>query len=247
MRDHGDPAEVGVAPDDDPPLDPAASAALIAAQRARVLGATDVDGRLLFGVWGVAWLLGFGVMYGVAGDRPPLDWYPTVAGGVFAGLLVTAGVVTAVHIARRTAGVHGDSAVQGAMYGWSWALGFAGVFTLSAALARAGAEPVVIETAMTIAAPIVVGVLYMAGAAIWQDRTQFALGAWILVVTVAAGIVGMPHMLAVMSLAGGGGMLVGAVAVAARRRRSADADRGLARVSSGAGSGLSSGVGSGVG
>ncbi len=208
--------------DDDQPLDPAASAALIAAQRARVQAETDVDGRLLFGVWGVAWLLGFGAMYGVAGDRPALDWSPEVASAVFAGLLLTAAVVTAVHIARRTSGVHGDSAAQGAMYGWSWFLGFAGIFALSAALVNAGAEPVVVETAMTVASPLVVGVLYMAGAAIWRDRTQFALGVWIVVVTIGAAFAGMPAMLAVMALAGGGGMLVGAVAVDVRRRRDPD-------------------------
>jgi len=208
--------------DDDVALDPAASAALIAAQRARVLEETDVDARLLFGVWGVAWLIGFGVLYAVAGDRPLVGWGPGVAGTVFAGLLIAAGVVTAVHTTRRTAGVHGDSAVQGAMYGWSWFLGFAGVFALASSLTAAGAEPELIEIAMTIASPIVVGVLYMAGGAIWRDRTQFALGAWILVVTVAAALAGMPYMLAVMSLAGGGGMLVAGVLVAARARRSRD-------------------------
>jgi hypothetical protein len=211
------------APDDDAPLDPAASAAIVAAQRARVAQETDVDGRLLFGAWGVAWLLGFGAMYAVAGERPLLDWPPEAAGAVFGGLLVTAAVITAVHIGRRTSGVHGDSAAQGAMYGWSWFLGFAGVFALSATLVDAGADPVVVETAMTVASPLVVGVLYMAGAAIWRDRTQFALGVWIVVVTIGAAFVGMPWMLAVMALAGGGGMLAGAVAAGMRRRRCAPA------------------------
>jgi hypothetical protein len=168
MADRPDLLTGDVTPDDDEPLDPAASAALIAAQRARVQEATDVDARLLFGVWGVAWLVGFG-----------------------------------------------------ALYGWAWFLGFAGVFALAGALVRAGAEPVVVETAMTIASPIVVGVLYIAGAAMWRDRAQFALGVWILVVTIGAAAVGMPWMLAVMAIAGGGGMLVGAVADGVRRRRSA--------------------------
>jgi hypothetical protein len=221
MADRPDLLTGDVTPDDDEPLDPAASAALIAAQRARVLEATDVDARLLFGVWGVAWLLGFGALYAVAGDRPLIDWPPQAAGGLFGGLLLAAGLITAVHIGRRTSGVHGDSAAQGAMYGWAWFLGFAGVFALAGALVRAGAEPVVVETAMTIASPIVVGVLYIAGAAMWRDRAQFALGVWILVVTIGAAAVGMPWMLAVMAIAGGGGMLVGAVADGVRRRRSA--------------------------
>ncbi len=207
-----------VVPDDEPPLDLAASAALIEEQRAKVAAATDVDGRLLFGVWGAAWLLGFGALYTVAGDRPLLDWSPTAAGLVFAGLLVAAMVVTAVHIARRTAGVHGTSSTQGAMYGWAWFLGFVGVFALPAALGRAGADEVVVQVTMTLVPPLLVGVLYMAGAAIWRDRTQFVLGAWILAVTIVASFVGTPGMLAVMALAGGGGMLAGALADAVRRR-----------------------------
>ncbi len=205
--------------DDDAPLDPAEGAALIAAQRARVAEATDVDGRLLFGVWGAAWLVGFGALYAVAGDRPLVDGDPDLALGLFAVTLLAAMAVTATHIARRTSGVHGASAVQGAMYGWSWFLGFVAVYALAVALTDAGADPVVVQTAMTIVPTTLVGVLYMAGAAIWRDRTQFALGAWITVVTIVAAIVGMPHMLAVMAVAGGGGMLVAAGLSAGRRRR----------------------------
>jgi hypothetical protein len=223
-RDPRDRARSDLTVDDDAPLDPAASAAIVAAQRARVLEATDVDVRLLLGAWGLAWLVGYGALFAVAGDRPLVDAPPAVAGALFAGVLVTAMVVTAVHVARRTAGVHGTSAVQGAMYGWAWFLGFAGVFALASALVRAGAGPDVVQTAMTLASPIVVGVLYMAGAAIWQDRSQFVLGVWILVVTVVAAFAGLPWMLAVMSLAGGGGMLAAALAVHARRRRDADRD-----------------------
>lgn len=211
-------ADDGTSPDE-APLDPGASAVLIAEQRARVAEATDVDGRLLFGLWGLAWLIGFGALYAVSGDRPLVDAEPGGAVALFTVILLAAMVVTAVHVGRRTSGIHGDSAVQGAMYGWSWFLGFGGMFALASALAGAGAEPEVIQTAMTIGPPVLVGVLYMAGAAIWQDRTQFALGAWILVVTMVAAFVGLPGMLAVMALAGGGGMLAGAVAVGMRRRR----------------------------
>jgi hypothetical protein len=204
---------------EDAPLDPAASAALIDAQRARVAVETDVDGRLLFGAWGVAWLLGFGALFLVAGDEPVVDVERGYAGLFFAAVLVAAMVVTAVHLARRTAGVRGTSATQGAMYGWSWFVGFGGLTVLSLALGRAGANEDVMATTWTIAPPLLVGVLYMAGAAIWQDRTQFALGVWISVVTMVAAIVGGPGMLAVMALAGGGGMIVAAFSTEVRRRR----------------------------
>lgn len=204
---------------DGAPLDPAQSAALIAEQRARWAAATGVDARLLFGVWGGACLLGFGAEYSVATDPPLLGWPGWVAGVVFAGLLATAMVINIVHIAVRTAGVRGVSANAGAMYGWAWFGSFAGIGALSFGLAQAGASPDVTKLVMTTAPLLIVGALNMAGAAIWQDRTQFALGAWILIVTTIGAIVGAPHMLAVLSLAGGGGLLVGALADAIRVRR----------------------------
>jgi len=209
----------GWGPDDDAPLDPAASAALIAAQQARVAAETVVDGRLLFGAWGTAWLLGFGALWSAVGEPPLLRWPGSVAGPVFAALLVTAMAVTVVHVARRTAGVRGTSAVQGAMYGWAWFSGFVAVFALATALVRAGADDGVIRVAMTLVPALLVGALYMTGGAIWQDRTFFALGAWIVLVTVVAAFAGVPGMFAVMAVAGGGGMLVAALTEHARRHR----------------------------
>jgi len=127
--------------------------------------------------------------------------------------------VTAVHLIRKSGGVRGTTAVQGAMYGWAWLLGFAVVATLGYALNRDGANVQVTSTVMMTVNLLVVGVLYMAGGAIWGERTQFVLGAWILVVTIAATLIGNPHMMLVMSLAGGGGMLVAAAAETVRRRR----------------------------
>jgi hypothetical protein len=207
--------------DDDAPLDLAASAALIEAQRARVVSATDVDGRLLFGLWGAAWLLGFGALWLATVGDSPVRLSIGTALAVFAALILAAMVVTMIHTIGRSAGVSGTSAQQGAMYGWSWSLAFVGVGALGFALERAEAGPVLTSTVMTIVPALLVGALYMAGGAIWRDRTQFALGAWICVVTIAAAVVGSPHMLLVMALAGGGGMLVGGVVEAARRRRRA--------------------------
>lgn len=210
--------------DDDAPLDAAAGAAILAAQRARVRSATDVDGRVLFGAWGLAWVLGFGALWLAASrDDPPFSYGTALV--VFAVLLVTAMAVTAWHLAVRTAGVHGTSAVQGAMYGWTWFVAFAGIFALSVALQRAGASSTVVTTVMTLVPAVVVGAMYMAGGAIWGDRTQFALGAVIGVVTVVAAFVGLPHLLGVMAAVGGGGMLVAAgVAHVHLRRRAARAD-----------------------
>ncbi|WP_188484590.1 hypothetical protein [Cellulomonas carbonis] len=205
------------APADDDAPDPAAVAALIAAQRERVREATDVDGRLLFGVWGVAWLVGFGAQWTAFLPDPLLPF--DTAFVVFGALLVTAMVVTAVHLARQSTGIRGTSAQQGAMYGWTWSLAFFGIFALGFALARAEVGPATTNLVMTVASTLLVGALYMAGGAIWGDRTQFALGAWITGVTAVGAVVGHPHLLLVMAVAGGGGMLAAALAYQVQRSR----------------------------
>ena len=201
---------------DDVLTDLGATAAIIEAQRARVVEALDVDARLLFGAWGTAWLLGFGLLWAAAAGNGQVS--EGVAGLGFAALLVAALVVTTVHLARRSTGLRGASATQGAMYGWSWMLAGLVVFALAAGLDRAEAPGPVIGFVMTVVPALVAGVLYMAGGALWQDRNQFGLGAWILLVTVAAAFVGRPHMMLVMALAGGGGMLVVSAVEGVRRR-----------------------------
>ncbi|WP_182112507.1 MULTISPECIES: hypothetical protein [unclassified Actinotalea] len=208
----------GMADDDDAaPLDPAAVARIVAEQRERVRSATDVDARVLFGAWGAAWLLGFGLLWLAESGIASIGVGVALAG--FVGLLVAAGGVTTWHLVARTRGIEGTSAVQGAMYGMTWFVAFAAVFALSAALQRAGADGVIVTIVMTLVPCLVVAALYMAGGALWGDRTQFALGAVIGAVTVVAAFVGHPHMLGVMAVAGGGGMLVAAGTDAVRRAR----------------------------
>jgi hypothetical protein len=205
--------------DDDAPLDPAASAALIAEQRAKVEAAMDVDARVLFGAWGVAWLVGFTVLWLRDLEPPVLRMSQQAGMMVFAALLFAAGGVTAWHLAVKGRGIRGASARQGAMYGWSWSLSFGVVGALAYALARAGASEEVMGVAMMITSLLVVGALYMAGGALWEERIQWALGAWICLATIVAAVVGLPHMYLVMAVGGGGGLLVGAAADGVRRRR----------------------------
>ena len=192
---------------EDTPLDPAESVALIAEQRSKVKAAIAVNERLIFGVWGIAWLVGFGLLWAVSIDDPLLGWSEGVALSVFGALLVAAMVVTTVHTARRSSGVRGPSSTVGAMYGWSWFAAFAGVGALGYALGILQVAPKVSGTVMTIVPALVVGALYMAGGAVWQDRTQLSLGVVISVSTVAAAVVPYSKLLLVVSLACARGML----------------------------------------
>lgn len=204
------------AAEDDEPLDLRAGLAIVDAQRRAVRNAT-VDDRLLFAVWGLAWVVGYGARWWGATQDPggPAEG---VAAAVFGVCLVTALVVTLVHVLRATRGVRGVSRSTGAMYGWAWFLGFAAQGTIVGGLARAGADDVVLTTAANGIALLVVGLLYLAGGALWQEKPLYALGAWILVMTVVTSLVGLPAGYLVMAAGGGGGLLVGALVATWRRR-----------------------------
>lgn len=199
-------------------LDPADTLALVEDQRRSAEQALDVDVRLLYGTWGIAWLVGFGAFWFTAGG--PSGRYevpPAWTGVVFGLLIISAIVVTAVHTTRATRGIRGSTAEVGAMYGWSWFIGFAAVAAVLGGLVRAGASNEVLALAATGMSCTVVGVLYLGGGATWRDRAQFGLGAWILVTTAAGVIAGLPWLYLVMALAGGGGFLLAAAWFTATR------------------------------
>ncbi|MHA7135119.1 hypothetical protein [Oerskovia turbata] len=245
MPDHADPrraadvaraAEPATGLDDDLPLDPTESLRLIAAQQEK---AKDVepDGRVLYGVWGLAWLLGYSTLY--VSMRRAADATATATGGagaggavgqpepwafaVFGGLLIGAVALTITHILTRSRGLRGTSARSGALYGWAWIIAFGAMSLVLAGLARAGANPEVMALASNSLSCLIVGIMYLTGAAMWQETRLYVLGVWILLVAGVATVVGLPGLYLVMALAGGGGFLLLALVeqvlrVRARRR-----------------------------
>ena len=66
---------------------------------------------------------------------------------------------------------------------------------------------------------LLVGVLYLAGGALFQDRFQYGLGLWMLVSGAASVYAGVPGNFAVVSLAGGGGLFLAATYFVLRHPR----------------------------
>ena len=85
-------------------------------------------------------------------------------------------------------------------------------------LAQAGASGEVISLAANAIAALVVGLLYIAGGLLWCATSMYVLGAWMALTGAAAALTGLPDSYLVMALAGGGGMLVGAVVETVRAR-----------------------------
>ncbi len=197
-------------------LSPGEMLRLAETERSRAAARITPDDRLIYGIWAVAWGVGFLALWLVTGDRPRLDQGP--AAGVLFAVLIGAGVVaTLVHVGRRVAGVHGPSEVLGRRHGTAWFVAFAGYGALMAGLGRAGITDEQAELLGPLLACLLVALLYLAGGAAWDDALQFRLGVWIAACVAVAALIGSPGHLLVMAVGGGGGYLVAAV-LAGRRR-----------------------------
>lgn len=194
---------------EDLPLDPALARAIIAAERTRVRTTAYTDDRVVFGIWATAWGIGYAVLWATSGDG--VERMPWWAWAVFGSLIISGVVGTVVHSLRRMSGMAGRSRRTGQLYGWSWFVAFTAAQVLLGGLARAGLPPEGMTLAANGTSALIVGILYMAGGALWEDRAQFALGVWMALVAAVATLVGLPGTFAVMCLAGGGGMAVGAL------------------------------------
>lgn len=199
-------------------LAPAESLALIDAQKRRIGEQIEPDARLLYGLWGLALLVGEGAFFLATWKDSPFDIPLPAAGITLFVSLVSAMVATSIHIGRRVAGVRGDSSRQGMFYGWTWMIGFIALGAVITGVGRTGVDDATIGLLWAAGSGLVIGLLYMAGGAMWLDRTQFALGAWFALVSGAGAVAGTPWIYLVLSLAGGGGMLAVAAAMAARAR-----------------------------
>lgn len=205
--------------DDTRDVDPRDMLALLEEEKARTQQALGPDPRVVFGAWGMAWLLSFLTLWAAASDESPVDVAMPVAAVFSTICLVTAMVLTIVHIGRRTVGLRGVSSTTGALYGWAWFLGFAALTAIMQGGIRAGMPEETMALLWPSLAGLVVGLLYMAGGALWQDRLQFGLGAWILISSAAAAFAGYPSVYLVMAFGGGGGFLLAAAFFALRKVR----------------------------
>jgi hypothetical protein len=201
----------------DEEMDAQAAARLIRETRDHAHDRLAINQPRLYGVWGVAWLIGLGSMWlSVRGQHPyagPSGVSETIL-GVLIGLALVASTVI---VGRATHGVGGMSARQGMLYGLSWAAGLAAVFTIDGALAHAGASARVMGVAGAAGPLLVTGLIYVVASAIWLDRVMFGVGLWLLAITAAGAWTGPVGLLLTGALAGGGGFLAGAALLTFRK------------------------------
>jgi len=198
--------------DELPPADPAAALRLIAEQQAEAARRLNPNQLWYYWPWGLAWLIGFGLLFLRFGPngRVFLDlplWLPLAALFV---LLTAAGIVSGIVGARTYGTVTGNSTRRGRWYGLAWGLGFSSIMVVLGQVSDQLPEDLagMLWTGVSVG---LVGALHMAGGAIWLDRSLFRLGVWISVINIAGVIAGPGWHALVISVAGGGGMLVAGI------------------------------------
>ncbi len=187
----------------DPPLSPADSMALIDAHQTSRLRAGHLSAALLCGVWGVVYLISWGAFY-LSREHV----LPALVAEILTGVLMVGAIVFSGWFGARLAkGVRGPSQVTGAMYGFSWTIGFIALTVVNVGLQHAGLSDDQVTLLWSGSALLVIGLLYLAGGAMLRSWPQYVVGAWTMIAGAASVYVGVPNNFLVLSLAGGGGFL----------------------------------------
>jgi hypothetical protein len=203
------------------PASPAETIRLIDAGRAEAERSMTPDPRLTYLPWGVAWFVGFGLLFLRFGPGDSVlvsvpGWLPLT---VLYVLLVAASVLSAAAGVKSGRHVRGESSIRGMQYGLSWFAAFAAVVAIAARYSGGLLPPPEVGLLWGALSVAVVGVLYMAGAAIWQAREMFTLGVWITVANIGGVVAGPGWHSLVVCLAGGGGLIMSSLFAWLRWRR----------------------------
>ena len=196
------------------PAGPEEALAVVDAQRSTYLKRHEIKAAPLLTAWGLAWLVGYAAL---ALYREPDYDMPRVPYLFFCGCLAAALLFTFAYIIPKARGVRGRSSREGTYCGLAWTLGMSlGAVILSRlnaylAAVNTGQANEVASVVSNAVPCLVVGVIFLMSAALWDEAVMGVLGGWILLITLVVTIAGMPWDWWIMSVAGGGGMLVAAV------------------------------------
>lgn len=214
MSDRADGASPGT-PDETSPaetaLDPSSILRAIEDDQRHAQESFTPNTALLYLVWSLAWIVGFAGFY--ASHVPIEDpLLPTGVGlGIMIAALIAAIAFSAFTSARSSAGSRGPSMVQGAIFGNMYPVAFLLIGLLGARLAHLGVPgPALLSYGVAVTC-LVVGLLFVAAALIWNDRPQLITGAWTIVVGIISVVIAPPHNLLAGILGGLGFLVIAAV------------------------------------
>ncbi|QEO09461.1 hypothetical protein [Protaetiibacter larvae] len=204
----------------DDTLDPEAALALIDDETRGMQRATVSQVPFYYFVWGVAWLVGYLLLWASWDDSgSPVVVPSAIAVPVFTALIVLAAVGSAVVGIRANRGIRGGRSFVGTVYGISWSiLGFTAA-SIGVALARSAEGSDVAILYFPSAYALVVAALYLAGAMLWHSIDQLVIAIVMALAAAATPWFGAPGNLLAMALIAGGALTVGGVLAVIRVRR----------------------------
>jgi hypothetical protein len=207
-------------PDEENSLSPQESLRLISSQQQRARQVFFGDALMYWGPWGFAWLIGFGLFFlhqGLHGE-PYVNMPGNLPLIVLFCLMAAAMVISAIAGVKAGRLIQGPSNVQGMMYGFSWFFGFISVVALGIRFAAGlpDDEQAVLWSGMAVG---MTGALYLAGAAMWQDWSMFVMGLWLTAINAVGITLGPGWHPLLVSVAGGGGLLIVGLVLRMRGQR----------------------------
>lgn len=212
--------------DSDRPLDPAVMLELLESQQQEIRRRLASFVPWILVAWGVAWGVGFTLLWLIDGARPAISVPVPIASGVFGVLVAGAIAVSAVLGARSGRGIRSssDARFTGTVFGVVGGGWFLATYVLGAAMVIHGMDRDLLNIFHPTMSALIVGFMYILAGGIWRIPAAIWLGAWVVVVGLVAPFVGYPNHYLVFAIAGGGVFLLAAL-VSALRPRLAGASR----------------------
>lgn len=206
--------------DSDRPFDPAAMLELLESQQFEVRRRLASFVPWILGAWGVAWSVGFGLLWLIDGARPVLSVPLPIAAAVFGVLMIAAIVLSAVLGVRSGRGIRTAPGARttGTVFGVVGTGWFFAAYIFGSVLAMHGMDRALLTLYYPTMSALIVGFMYVLAGGIWRIPAAIWLGAWVVIVGLVAPFLGYPHHYAVFALGGGGVFLLAAVVTAIRPR-----------------------------
>ncbi|MYW90778.1 ABC transporter permease [Amycolatopsis rubida] len=176
----------------------------------------EVDSRVTYVSFAAAYILGHGTAAVSKGPDPLVampGWVPLAVLGTG---LVVGSVNAGIAATRARRGAPAPDARSGQLLGISWISAFVGVFLAVTGLTTSLGMPQLQDILWPTVAGFVVGLLYLGEGAARRNLLHYGLGTWLTLISTAALFLGVPALLWVLAVAGGGGF---AVAAFLERRR----------------------------
>jgi hypothetical protein len=204
-------------------LSPAAALAVLTDQQKTVSRRLGGQVWIITGIWGIAWLLGFLAIWLMDSGSLGLVLPTWLGWTIFAALFAAAIVVSAVLGARSGRGIRSSSAkaFTGTVYGVTWAVAMVFTSVLGAALLAHGMSAQLADLFYPSVYTLVIGILYLAAAAIWRIVEMIVAGGIFVVLASVAPFFGHPANYLVFAVAGGATLLTFAIILAVRGRSAA--------------------------